>query len=178
MNENIAIHSIYGHLRTGFVAAAPRYTPPKWWQADLWAVSKAMLATEYEVKISRGDFFADCKKKTDPWLGPSEKKHDLLAAGNINGPARFYYVVPSELVTVDEVPAWAGLIEMHCRCKVETSNFWDWPFLYKKKAPQLHGERVTNDQVNQIFRCLHYRFWLLKNCLETSPDMEAMEIEA
>jgi len=56
---------------------------------------------EIEIKISRSDFYADFNKP----------KHKLIKDkkfGNIAN--RFYYAVPKDMVTVDEIPSYAGLI--------------------------------------------------------------------
>lgn len=88
-------------------------------EADILKISKLGYTIEYEIKISRGDFFIDALKSR--WVGSDGEppryfdapihrviKHDLLQSGaTVN---KFYYVVPDGLVGVDEVPSYAGLI--------------------------------------------------------------------
>jgi hypothetical protein len=70
---------------------------------DLWAIEasnpKGCPAIAYEIKISRADFRRDMK---DP-----EKQRGALTFSN-----RFYFVAPVGVIPRDELPAWAGLIEV------------------------------------------------------------------
>lgn len=69
---------------------------------DFWTLatvrSKAFRTIAYEIKISRADFRRDNEKKQRGALHYSD---------------RFFYVTPPSLVTRDEVPEWAGLMEWH-----------------------------------------------------------------
>lgn len=69
-------------------------------RCDFWKLnphaSKGYLATAYEIKISRADF----KKDTH------EKQRDARLYSD-----EFYYITPPGLVSLEEVPDWAGLIE-------------------------------------------------------------------
>lgn len=75
------------------------------WESDAWIMTKSGLCYEFEIKISRSDFFNDFKHK--------EKKHGFLRASNkqyLNAiPNFFYYVVSKDLITAEEVPEYAGL---------------------------------------------------------------------
>ncbi len=96
----------------------PNYTPSKWWECDLFELTESGFFREYEVKISRADFFADAKKQSQvyPWpYGKSavfENKHALLTQRDPRCPAQFWFVTPAGLVKPEEVPEWAGLIEL------------------------------------------------------------------
>lgn len=57
------------------------------------------LSVAYEVKVSRGDFFAELR---DP-----QKREFALTVSN-----QFYFATPPRLVRPDEVPAEAGLVEV------------------------------------------------------------------
>ena len=80
------------------------------WESDYLAITQSMIAYEVEIKTSRADFKNDLKNKTD--------KHLLFEGGNMLGrfskasgmPNYFYYAVPDGLVSVDEVPDYAGLL--------------------------------------------------------------------
>lgn len=67
---------------------------------DFWTMapikSKGFLATAYEIKVSRADYKRDCEQKQSGALAYSD---------------RFYYVTPPALITKDDLPEWAGLIE-------------------------------------------------------------------
>ena len=78
------------------------------YECDVLRITRADVAYEYEIKISRADFFADFKK-----CFGSVKKHDRIANGErIN---RFYFVVPEDMVTKEEVPAHCGLVYFHAK---------------------------------------------------------------
>lgn len=114
-------HLSLDRYRRNFVL--PHYTPFHWWECDLFELTPAGSFREYEVKISRGDFFADAKK--DMWSTESRRvpfdphvhaspplvvKHELLARRDARCPQFFWFVTPEGLVEEHEVPDWAGLI--------------------------------------------------------------------
>ena len=62
-------------------------------ECDVLSFSKHRILTEYEVKISRNDFFRDFEKK----------KHKFYLMG-ISCPNFLYYVVPENMVSPDDIP--------------------------------------------------------------------------
>ncbi len=96
----------------------PNYTPDKWWECDVFELTKADYMREYEVKISRADFFADSSKEKEVYprgYGEpvvTENKHALLAVGDPRGPSAFFWVTPAGLLKPHEIQDWAGLIEI------------------------------------------------------------------
>ena len=70
-------------------------------RCDFWTIapwqSKGYLATGYEIKVSRADF------RRDNYLKQREAR--LFSD-------RFYYATPPALLKPDEIPDWAGLIEV------------------------------------------------------------------
>lgn len=119
------------------------------WESDVWILTKSELAYEFEIKISRSDFFNDFKHKT--------RKHSFLGAVNkeyLNGiPNYFYYVVPKGLITKEEVPEYAGL------CYV------DGEILYTiKKAPKLTPKKTSAEDLNLTDKFYYnYRHWRNKS---------------
>lgn len=107
------------------------------------AATKAGLLIEYEVKISRSDFRADLKKFRHRWLDTGTVKHNI----GVRGPSYFYYVVPRDLVRVDEIPDHAGLIYCHP------------VFQIVKPAPRLHSTKITDNQRQWLERSLIHRYW-------------------
>lgn len=115
----------------------PNYTPARWWECDLFELTDGGFFREYEVKLSRGDFFADAKKAAPIYPRPYgmpervENKHALLSGRDTRCPSQFWFVTPAELIKPAEVPEWAGLIEIR-----DSGGR-----LYEKeavKAPRLH----------------------------------------
>lgn len=71
------------------------------WEYDVLSLNKGGNITEYEVKISRGDFLADKKKRKFKYY--EQEVFRLM-------PNRFHYVCPTGLIQVNEIPKYAGLI--------------------------------------------------------------------
>ena len=168
MTEARIVKRLYLRLRSGLLAAAPRFTLPGWpWEADLLAVTRAGYAAEYEVKLTRADYLRDIEKKA--WSryggyysrpGPTGvclRKHELLGEGDARGPNRFSFVAPAGLLTIGDIPPWAGFIE------VETHGRWLVP-RFVRGAPLLHGHK-SETLVALIHRALAFRFWWLKGAL-------------
>lgn len=114
------------------------------WESDVWIMTKSGLCYEFEIKISRGDFFNDFKNKA--------KKHSFLGARNrkyLNGiPNYFYYVVPKDLISIEEVPDYAGLIYIDCGIVII------------KKAPKLNSKKASSEDLNLADKFYwKYRHW-------------------
>ena len=110
------------------------------WESDYLAFTKSDYIYEIEVKISRSDFKNDKKKV---------RKHQVLEgtyipkgqSEKVYKPHYFYYAVPKGLITVDEVPEYAGLIYV---------TEYGFPYEVVKKAPQLHKEKYTAQELNLL----------------------------
>lgn len=182
MTERTIQNALFEELtyRKGYRLACPNYTLPSWFECDLFAVTKAEFAVEFEIKISKSDFKADVKKgpseRFKKWAMYSNNRHDLrskherLAAADPFGPSRFFYVVPEGMVTVEEIPAWAGLIyankrEAHHEGPIRI-------FLREiKKAPKLHRHYVPAKVTDHARSVFYYRFWNLRRGMsETAAD--------
>lgn len=158
----------------------PNYTPANWWECDVFEITKSDYVKEYEVKISRADFFADAHKSrdirstgrwepTDPanphhpyrqrFVCDQEKKHDLLAAADVRGPSAFYYVTPVGLIGSHELPAWAGLIE------VRTDDRYPGRIFETEvtKAPRIHRQKVDDAVRRHALGVCYYRLHELLN---------------
>ena len=123
------------------------------WESDLLAINKVNgYITEYEIKISRGDFKNDFKK---------EKKHKLISDCHEYKfeskliPNYFYYVTPPGLIDKKELPEYAGLIEIGVMK----------PRIVKK-APKLHKIKAFDADIRieyNLLRKLYYKFWTMFN---------------
>ena len=126
MTEKVGQHGIY--IR--FNSQAKYMVPNMCYclgEADMFVVQRNDYTHEFEIKISRSDFLAD-KKKT--------KKHCNLQfpLPGMQTPNKFSYVVPKDMVKVEEVPDYAGLYYIyHCGtvCEVKPPKFlhkakYDW----------------------------------------------------
>jgi len=104
------------------------------WESDLLILTKSGYWYEYEIKISRADFKNDFKHKTD--------KHNkcLQNFGYVRKPNYFYYAVPENMVSIDEVPEYAGLVYI--------TEYGSYKII--KQAPKLHKEKVDPNKLNLV----------------------------
>ena len=119
------------------------------WESDYCAITKSDYIYEIEVKISRADFKNDKKKvrKHQVLEGTyvpqvrKDKFENIVSSEKVYKPHYFYYAVPKNLISVDEVPEYAGLIYV---------NEYGFPYEVVKKAPQLHKEKYTPQELNLL----------------------------
>lgn len=134
------------------------YTPGNWWECDVFQLTQAGYWHEYEVKVSRSDFFADKKKsKWGPFVGLKDRreyvtKHEVLELGLTSGPSRFSFVTPKGLLGIHELPKWAGLIEGE---KTE-GNF----ILLRtvRSAPRIHNEKARDGMYRRAMNTGYHRY--------------------
>lgn len=159
------------------------YTPVHWWECDIFEITAAGYFREYEIKLTRGDFFADAKKNRPKNFGRQatwdsvtkiytphevELKHDLLAVGDIRGPSKFWYLTPENLIKPEELPKWAGLIEFHFNSV--------FGFREKVKAPQIHKTKCVENVLSAARETCYYRMHnLLAGMREDSSATSAVE---
>ena len=140
---------LYLSLRAGCRLVVPNFTPARWFECDLWAVTNAGYATEYEIKLTRSDFLADAAKRDRLGL-----KHDRVHAGDPAGPSRFYYVMPEGLVAPEDVPAWAG-IKTARPARLRRYAMVD----ETRPAPKLHRYKAAERDVQRAARNFYFRYW-------------------
>lgn len=129
-------------------------------ECDILELTKAGYLYEYEVKISKADFKADAKKKT--WAGT---KYELIKLGNRTN--YFYYVVPEGLLSVEDVPEFAGLIwarkgEHGISIKGETIVNDRIYFDYKKAALKLSKEKASEKRILKLMESMYYRYHAIR----------------
>ena len=155
--------AIFRLLRSKTAVALPNFTPSGWWECDLWAVTKSGYAHEYEIKLTTSDFRADAAKRSGPrwryrnglWenLG-TVSKHEQLQHADDKGPAYFWFVAPKGLLARENIPEWAGLVE------VLDGKGRMLPLLYgEKPAPRRHRIKVTEQAMAAAQRVCYWRFW-------------------
>jgi len=79
-------------------------------ECDVLSISKSDYIYEYELKISRGDYKKDFIKEKHTLI--INEKYTKTIKGEILYllPNYFSYVTPKGLISIDEVPEYAGLI--------------------------------------------------------------------
>ena len=153
----------------------PNYTPYKWYECDMMGVTKSGYMREWEIKISKSDFKADAlkgKKLYDQKVRSyrHENKHQLLESGNEKCPSQFWYVVPEDLIQVNDVPDFAGLIYARERYgKIRLIDI--------KNAPRIHRTKVDDKVIDHIKFVLYYRYWNEKAKVHKLENNKESEIE-
>jgi len=132
----------------------PNFTPRQWFESDVIEITRARIWVEYEIKISRADFFADSQKGVHQFDNGQSSKHRQVAAGK--GPSRFFFVVPHMLVTELDVPIWAGLIYATERKGVRAP--FNIILSVQRKAPYLHRRKFQDFDMCKIHLSAYYRY--------------------
>lgn len=106
-------------------------------ESDFVAATMAGQVYEYEVKVSRKDFFRD-----------RTKHRNRIYSGEIPGrkPNRFWYVTARGIVTIEDVPAFAGWLEWQ-----------DGQLVQMRKAPLLHQGCHGIDVLMYLARAMRNR---------------------
>lgn len=111
------------------------------WEMDLFMLRRNGYVCEFEIKITKYDFLAD-KKKVE--------KHNNLRS-KIKGPNKFYYVCPTNMVTLKEVPDYAGLIYYNSYGRLDII----------REAPFIH--KIKLNLYMRLCDAFYYRFLNCKN---------------
>ena len=105
-------------------------------ECDVLSISTSDYIYEYEIKISRGDFKKDFVKEKHSFYITEKYTNDK---GEYNRPNYFTYVTPTDLIKIEEVPEYAGLI------------YWDGiNFTVIKEAPRAHKIKASTDLIRKI----------------------------
>jgi len=128
------------------------------YEMDVFRLTGSSIVVEYEIKISRSDYFADFNKSFG-----SSKKHNGIANGEKAN--RFYFVVPENLITINEVPEYCGLI-----------YYKEYGFDLKKNAPMIHRNKFKDyeELARKLgFRetNLRYKIWRYQDALKTPIEV-------
>lgn len=166
MTERTIQLAIVNEIRATIVVAAPNYTPAGWWECDLWAVTRAGYAVEYEIKLNARDFKADAQKMKLRWTPDTgwtdtTKKHDAMAACP-HRPSRFFYVMPEALALELRplIPEWAGLGSVSATGR---------RVRFIKPAPKLGQAKATKREIRLCQCRMWYRYW---NAITTIERMK------
>ena len=142
------------------------------WESDVLKITKSGYAYEFEIKISRGDFKNDFKHK--------KKKHLLLEnkENKAKMPNYFYYVVPEDLITEDEVPEYAGLIYIYGTVLGSGRPYYSFSEI--KKAPKLHAEKMNVEKLNLVdkfyYNYIHWKHKHEKDIIEYKEHLDKMKL--
>jgi len=109
LSEAIAFDFIHWwRIRDRAVAVmAPNIYLQDWFEADVCSIRRSLLIDEFEIKVSRADFKNDAKKTG----ADGRTKYDRILT-NDHPLASFSYIAPKGLLALDDLPDFAGLIEV------------------------------------------------------------------
>lgn len=134
-------------------------------ESDFFCMSKSEYAIEVEIKVSRSDFFADFKKRDQftkyengKYVSKVKSKHDILQDKTMTyKPNKFFFAFPAGLIKTDEVPKYAGIIEVS-----------DHSINFVRQAPFLHKEILRRNIkfVQSLCDKFYYRCMDLRNSQE------------
>lgn len=176
MTEQEVQNALWFELRQkGHDLICPNYTPLGWFECDVFSVTKSGYFFEHEIKLTVSDFRADVHKQRDEWVsgwGPdqvrnTDKKHDLINGANIAGPRAFFYVAPEGMLTAEQVPAWAGLMEASYGNEWSAKEQKILPtktigLKVLKEAPKLHKHKVDPKVIEHLQGLFYWRYWNLR----------------
>lgn len=159
MIERDIQRALFWRHRSNAQIMLPNYTPPGWCECDTFHVTNAGYGVECEIKVTLGDFKADFRKTG---------KHRVLSGAQDSlrpdnrfckyppcRPSRFFYAVPERLVSLCDVPDYAGLIYLRF------ADGWSYPRLtIVRSAPRLVGEKVPTSVIETMRQHTYHRFWM------------------
>ncbi len=119
------------------------------WECDYWVCDKDGQTKEFEVKISRGDYFKDLQKD----------KHKAQSGANF-----FYYVVPAGMIKPEEVDKKYGLVYVY-----------DTYLSIVKRAGRLNKYRFSEWQM--LATKMHYRYRQLWTLFYLDKDITYEEYQ-
>lgn len=96
-------------------------------ELDFVYIDEYGYSIEWEIKTALNDFRDDFRLK--------KVKHELLKSSDVSCPNRFYFVAPSGVIPVEEVPENCGVIE------ISVDSKGDFRLRTVKKAPLIHSNK-------------------------------------
>jgi len=124
-------------------------------ERDLVLITNARFYYEYEIKCTRSDFKADIEHK--------KYKHSMFVneavASKFFIPKRFYYVCQGDIVTVADLPEYAGLIKIYWNMK-----YLKWDLNIIKKAPSVKwAKKLSKEKMDYILIRMSDLIWADKD---------------
>jgi hypothetical protein len=137
-------------------------------EADVLGINRNGYIYEYEIKRSRSDFFADFKNKTYKHRNLKDRNathtYDAWKNGKRTGdtyeliliPNRFFYVCEKGLISINEVPEYAGLIYVQPNGSMDEMVMAKQ--LHKNKANVSVYQRVAEIMCQRsVYGCSYYK---------------------
>ena len=146
------------YVQSGCTAALPNfYMMDNRYEADLVILNRNNYVFELEIKMSRADFKVEFKNKPEKHAMLANRTSMVKRAGK-NGqwayesthmPNRYYLACPPGLLDLEEIPEYAGLIEVTHTGYIKVI----------KKAPQLHTNKCDQELMIRMLKSITTRYW-------------------
>lgn len=121
-------------------------------ESDVIAINTNGYLVEFEVKLTKADFIKD-KDKIISINRKRINKHKLYEQGG--GSAMFYFVAPKGILTIDDIPEWAGLIEVVNREYIKHGTVLVCNNV--KNAKKLNNRKATQKEIKKLLRLLSFK---------------------
>lgn len=149
---------------TGY--AIPNYYLRSAWECDVLVLSKNNFLTEYEIKTSVADFKKDFQKgkRYAHYFSNGRLKHHTISNGERTN--RFFFVVPTGLLDISQIPDYAGLIEVGERWRdVEQVKNAKW--LHKNKVDnRIYKDILDKFYLRYVNKVFYPEFYKIKERIE------------
>lgn len=109
-------------------------------ECDVLSVSKSDYIYEWEIKISRSDFKKDFQKPKHTMITEGKFIKESKKGTQYLVPNYFYFVMTENLIPVEDIPEYAGLIWV-----TESQQF-----VMVKKAPMIHKTKATPEFIRKM----------------------------
>ena len=125
-------------------------------ESDVIAINPNGYLVEFEVKLTKADFIKD-KDKIIYIKRKQINKHKLYEQGG--GSAMFYFVAPKGILTIDDIPEWAGLIEVVSREYIKEYIKYGTVLVCNnvKNAKKLNKRKATQKEIEKLLRLLSFK---------------------
>ena len=138
------------YSQLGHTPITTRFTGMGIGEADVISITKAGFISEFEIKCSRSDYLADFRNKSykhKAMLGRTGVK--VYPSGNIwyHSANKFWFVIPENLIKLDDIPEYAGLIYIK---KNHLSVIKNAPRLHKHKATEELYKKIAHNLMNKL----------------------------
>lgn len=155
MNEKTIQNALWRSvLMRSSKVVVPNFTPRKWFECDVFSVSKAGYWSEWEIKLSVKDFVADATKKNIFGGKLLEKHAALREADSSRCPSYFWFVLSEEVAAKVVVPEWAGVRIIRPGRRPT--------FTMDRPARRLHKEPAGESLVKQAMVACYWRYWRIR----------------
>lgn len=120
-------------------------------ESDVIAINGRRFLVEFEIKLTKADFFKD-KDKITHYQKQHINKHDFYKQGLAS--SMFYFVAPKGVLTIDDIPEWAGLIEIK-NVDSEYGSFLICNMV--RLAKKLNSRKATDKEIEKLLRLLSFK---------------------